>query len=606
MNFLFPWLTDKKPIGSEEFKGLSHIGRHYFSLRQQLNLGRDGVIRSHQAAHSTYLRLSDHVYFPNMTRRVHQTLLLCGPCQIKTTRKPDQHHTLRTRVTGFPFQTLSLDFVGPFPPSHPKKNIYLLTVKDVFTKWIEAFPLKSATAAEVGRILLEEIFPRFGKCEQLHSDRGTQFTSDFMQELGKLCNIKITFTPAYNPKSNPVERVHRDLKAALVAMSSHQPSKWEDYISSILYALRSSVSRTTGFSPFQLMFGRNPIDELDTFFPAPHSSLVPETRSEYFQTVQHKLEAAFQIVRENTGMAVARQRRAYHHSNEIFEEGNLVWLFTPTLGQRGVHKLHTGWTGPWKVRRKINPVTYEIAPTEKLNHPRKEIVSIDRIRRYYPDAFNTVISPEPGMQINFDGDFFAEDILDLVELPSPLSLDRSGQNCQKNLSPIPALYDSYDSTLSCGQKSTNSRTTSTQSNVSQEDEHSAGNELEWDDEFMTAISTPIRASRTSSAGSRDISLGNSDRDNTRSFDGQLGWVNDYRPLDQLDDSSPNITLLPSSPFSPETPPIPHDVTLAPPSSPAPVASERRVIMDKGELTRASRRERYERRTGEKRDPTPEK
>ena len=98
-----------------------------------------------------------------------------------------------------------MDFVGPFPPSHPRKNVYLLTIKDLFTKWLEAFPLKVATASEVARIFTEEIFPRFGKCEQIHSDQGTQFTSNLMKELGQILNIKITFTPPYNPKSNPVD-----------------------------------------------------------------------------------------------------------------------------------------------------------------------------------------------------------------------------------------------------------------------------------------------------------------------------------------------------------------------------------------------------------------
>ena len=87
---------------------------------------------------------------------------------------------------------------------------------------------------------------------------GTQFTSGMFKELGKILNIQVTTTPPYNPKSNPVERSHRDLKAALLALSSSKPEEWVDHIPHILFAFRNSVSSSTGYTPFQLMFGRDP------------------------------------------------------------------------------------------------------------------------------------------------------------------------------------------------------------------------------------------------------------------------------------------------------------------------------------------------------------
>ena len=437
-------MTTKAEYTRDEFLALSPLGRRYAQLRPDMiidrhglvrfqlpethspfsqiryvyltpeNLVKDAVMRAHkQIAHlgpkATFNRLKLHAYFPNMLRRIQQILLLCGPCQTKTTRKPDQHHTLKSRPTGFPFQTLSLDFVGPFPPSTPRRNVYLLTIKDVFTRWIEAFPLKAATAQEVARILNDEIFSRFGKCEQIHSDRGTQFTGSLLKELGQLLNIKITQTPAYNPKSNPVERSHREIKAALTALSSTQPSKWDTYIPEILYAIRISVSRSTGFSPYQLMFGRDPIDDLDTLFPTPKEEIESFNRPEYFQKLRTRTLQAFQIARDNMGISVSRQRRAYYHPKRQFEEGNTVWLFTPLLGQRQVTKLHTGWSGPWIVCRRINDVTYEIEPSSKLRHARKEVVSIDRLRRYADDeGTELIIDPVPGLPLTFDGDFFVE------------------------------------------------------------------------------------------------------------------------------------------------------------------------------------------------------
>ena len=159
--------------------------------------------------------------------------------------------------------------MGPFPASRPHKFQYLLTIKCTFTKWLEAFPLKVANAENVIRILTTEIFPRFGKYERLHSDMVTQFTSGQFKEMADIKKIQVTTTPPYNPKSNPVERSHRDLKAVLLALSAGKPHDWVAHIPHILFAFRNAVCASTGFTPFQLMFGRNPIEDLDTMLPSP-------------------------------------------------------------------------------------------------------------------------------------------------------------------------------------------------------------------------------------------------------------------------------------------------------------------------------------------------
>ena len=361
------------------------------------------IMRAHkQMAHmgntATYNKLRLHAFFPHMLTKITQVLMNCGPCQLKTTRLPDQKHTLRSHQPGYPFQVLSLDFVGPFPLSHPKKYKYLLTIKDTFTRWVEAFPIHHADAQTVVHILQTEIFPRYGFCERLHSDRGTQFTSDLLQTTGKLLKIKISHTPAYNAKSNPVERSHRDLKAALNALTRDKPSAWADYIPFILYAFRSAISKSTGFSPFQLMFGRNPIEDLDTLLPSPTYEQQLRTTPEYFTEISDKLIQAHHLARENMKMTIERQRLNYSRTAKTYNKGEMVWLFTPVLFERKTPKFVTGWSGPWKIIEKINDLMYTIQFTSENRNEdslpvRTETVSIDRLRRYYPDLSDVQIPP---------------------------------------------------------------------------------------------------------------------------------------------------------------------------------------------------------------------
>jgi transposase InsO family protein len=113
-----------------------------------------------------------------------------------------------SHVTGYPFQKISIDFVGPLPRSK-RGNKYMLTVSDCFTRWLEAFPCRRANAQVVVDKLITEIFPWFRVCDQIYSDRGTQFLSDLVSEVVAMLGIRQSSTPSYNPKSNPVERQHR-------------------------------------------------------------------------------------------------------------------------------------------------------------------------------------------------------------------------------------------------------------------------------------------------------------------------------------------------------------------------------------------------------------
>ena len=84
---------------------------------------------------------------------------------------------------------------------------------------MEAFPTRKADAKTVIRVLEVEVFPRYGLLDQIHSDRGTPFTSDLLQEVAKTLGIRSTQTPAYNQ----VERAHRDLETALTALVGDRP-----------------------------------------------------------------------------------------------------------------------------------------------------------------------------------------------------------------------------------------------------------------------------------------------------------------------------------------------------------------------------------------------
>jgi transposase InsO family protein len=211
---------------------------------------------AHKAVEATVAQLHKTVYFAGMYRWVNKTLRRCETCQVKKGSVPNQRGLLVSHVTGYPFQKISIDFVGPLPRLK-KGNEYMLTVSDCFTRWLEAFPCRRANAQVVVDELINKIFPRFGVGDQIHSDRGTQFLSDLVSEVVAMLGIRQSSTPWYNPKSNPVERQHRLLGDAIKALTEGDQRAWEDYLPHALFAMRTSICVSTGVEPFAAMFGRN-------------------------------------------------------------------------------------------------------------------------------------------------------------------------------------------------------------------------------------------------------------------------------------------------------------------------------------------------------------
>jgi transposase InsO family protein len=100
-----------------------------------------------------------------------------------------------------PFQKVYVDIVGPLVPGEWEglTVTHIITMMDGFTKWTEATPVADTTAATVARVLVEQWITRYGVPEQIHSDRGAQFTSEVYTEMLRLLGIQGTVTPPIIP-----------------------------------------------------------------------------------------------------------------------------------------------------------------------------------------------------------------------------------------------------------------------------------------------------------------------------------------------------------------------------------------------------------------------
>ena len=99
---------------------------------------------------------------------------------------------------------------------------------ELFSKWTEAFPLKSTDSKTLVKVLIDKVICRYGVPSVLHSDQSANVTSNLISSLCQDLGISQARTTAYHPEGNAqVERFNRTLKAMLVKTVSDHQQDWD-------------------------------------------------------------------------------------------------------------------------------------------------------------------------------------------------------------------------------------------------------------------------------------------------------------------------------------------------------------------------------------------
>jgi hypothetical protein len=128
---------------------------------------------------------------------------------------------------------------------------------EYFSKWIEAKPLATITSAIVQKFFWQNIICRFGVPKAITVDIGTQFDAETFKDFCDQIGTKIHFASVRHPKSNRlVERANGIIMTGIMKLIFNQPrGKWPDELVKVVWSHNTSISRSTGFTPFKLLFG---------------------------------------------------------------------------------------------------------------------------------------------------------------------------------------------------------------------------------------------------------------------------------------------------------------------------------------------------------------
>ena len=368
-----------------------------------MKLSHEALLSGHFSHRKTQMRIRDSFFWPTLDTDVRNFCKSCDVCQRTSPKgrvKPAP--LIKVPVITEPFSRVSIDLVGPFSPPSESGHRFILTLIDHATGFPEAVPLKDIDTIAVSEALLG-IFSRVGIPREILSDQGPQFTSKLMGELHRLLGVKPLFSSTYHPMGNArVERLHSTLVSCLRKLCIDRPKLWHRFLVPTLFALREIPSDRTGFSAFELLYGRQvrgPLSVLRDLWT--DSSLAGEERDSFQHVLdlRKSLEDCSELASAYADKSTDRFKTYFDlkSQNRYFNVGDEVLILLPDLQK----KLLLSWSGPHKVLERRGKVNYIIDQKGKphlyhVNLLKKYHRRASVLFAYVADEISTLSHPVQG------------------------------------------------------------------------------------------------------------------------------------------------------------------------------------------------------------------
>ncbi|KAK7159830.1 hypothetical protein R3I94_005997 [Phoxinus phoxinus] len=306
---------------------------------------RDMVLRSlhddmgHLGIERTLDLVRSRFFWPRMSQAVEKKIKTCERC-VRRKRPPDRAAPLVNIQTSRPLELVCMDFLSLEPDRSNTSNILVIT--DHFTKYAVAVPTQNQTARTVAKSLWENFLVHYGFPEKLHSDQGPDFESRTIKELCHVAGIHKIRTTPYHPRGNPVERFNRTLLQMLGTLENEKKSRWKEFVKPLVHAYNCTRNDTTGYAPYELMFGRLPRLPVDLAFGLPAESPA-KSHSQYVKDLKERLQESYEIAKKNSAKIAMRNKGRFDKRvvDSTLEEGDRVLVRNVRL--RGKHKLADKW-----------------------------------------------------------------------------------------------------------------------------------------------------------------------------------------------------------------------------------------------------------------------
>ncbi|XP_051271638.1 uncharacterized protein LOC127372197 isoform X2 [Dicentrarchus labrax] len=361
-----------------------------------LTMGHSVPWAGHLGKHKTTARIKRHFHWPGLSREVAEFCRSCPECQITSAKTPSKAPLRPLPIIDTPFERLGMDIVGPVERSK-SGNRYMLVITDYATKYPDVFPLKTVKAKSVAFCLVQ-FFSRVGFPCEILTDQGTNFMSILLKQVYQLLGIRSLRTTPYHPQTDGLtERFNQTLKQMLRKFVNNSGTDWDQWLPYLLFAYREVPQASTGFSPFELLYGhevRGPLSLLREIWEGGKGKGESLNVISYVVQMREQLEKMSELAQSHMREAQQQQKSWYDRSarQRSFNSGQKVLVLLPSDD----NKLLAKWQGPFEILKKLGPTTYQVATPGRPRASRT--LHINLLKEWVPRPERKEVMPIRGVQ----------------------------------------------------------------------------------------------------------------------------------------------------------------------------------------------------------------
>ena len=297
-----------------------------------LSLAHSSSMSGHFGIKKTTARICKHFTWPRISSDVKTRCTTCPQCQMAARNDRGKAPLIPLPVITVPFSRLAFDVVGPLPRTKSGYK-YILTCMCYASKYPEAIPLKKVDAQSVAEAMVE-VFSRTGLPDEVLTDQGGVFMSALCKQMCELLQIKTLWTSPYHPQSDGIlERWHASLKSMLKKAQGDRKD-WDKYLKYLLFAYRSAPHSVTGFTPFELIYGRDVRGPLEMLKCAWLDGELPEkSLHDWVEQLKDRMEVMSQLASSREKAAKVKMKSNYDKKAKprTLEVGSMALMRVPGL-----------------------------------------------------------------------------------------------------------------------------------------------------------------------------------------------------------------------------------------------------------------------------------
>jgi hypothetical protein len=290
-----------------------------------------------------------------------------------------------------PLQDLAIDFVGPLKLSGSYNMLLTCTCRLLgFTRITPC--LQKDTAEKTATRLFSGWFGLFGAPKSILGDRDKIWSSKFwkclMAKLGTVFHMTFSFHPQADGRS---KWTNKTVSQILRMFTAKRQTRWLEALPAVEFAINSAINVSTGFTPFELIFGRKP-----SLFPSSAKALdSPPSLAAWLK----KREGSWQTARDNlinSRIHQALQHNCHQRPHQTIEANSWVLLNLADWQGRhqgGTDKLKERYEGPYRVTYVFNKgqsVVLDLPDGDK----RHSTLHISKVKPYFMEGDGALEEPQ--------------------------------------------------------------------------------------------------------------------------------------------------------------------------------------------------------------------